>query len=147
MFHFKDRVSGICPSCSKTQQDVKYLNFGLCSDGILSFNVKVSCHRSCRASYSSAHNYKPMASEQEPAKDQCTSKRLTRETGFDIRTQCFICSQKATKGEGLEPIIDTRKASGPNRPGRVLKSCAHQLAAVFINIFTVHCSKPQSLPA
>ncbi len=64
------------------------------SDDILSFKVKVSYHRSCRASYSNAHNYKPMASEQEPAKDQCTSKRLTRETGFDIRTQCFICSQK-----------------------------------------------------
>ena len=40
------------------------------SDDILSFKLKVSYHKSCRASYSSSSNYTPAASEQEPARDQ-----------------------------------------------------------------------------
>ena len=56
------------------------------SDDILSFKVKVSYYRSFRANYPSSNNYKPMTSDQEPAKDQCRSERLSRDTGFDIRT-------------------------------------------------------------
>lgn len=93
------------------------------SDDILSFKVKVSYHRSCRANYSSSNNYKPMTSDQEPAKDQCKSERLSRDAGFDIRTQCFICSQKATKREGLTPIST---GTGESTRSKVLSAASER---------------------
>ena len=101
------------------------------SDDILSFKIKVSYHQSCRARYSSTHNYTPTTSDQEPPQDPCQSKRLrlTRDTGFDIRSQCFICSQrfncsqKVTKREGLTPICT---GTGESTRSKVLNAASER---------------------
>lgn len=113
------------------------------SDDILSFKVKVSYHRSCRASYSSTHNYTPTTSDQEPPQDQCQSKRLrlTRDTGFDIRSQCFICSQcftcsrKVTKREGLTPICT---GTGENTRSKVLNAASERFDEIIHHRMLTH---------
>lgn len=100
---------------SEIRKDEVYNNLWNSQEDILSLKLKVSFHKSCRASYThkkSLLRFQTGGSTGIIATATCSSEsgstkdRLSRhETyNFDIRKQCFICGTASKKGEKLTQI-------------------------------------------
>lgn len=102
------------------------------TDDILSFKIKVSYHRSCRANYSSKTNISEqqvanVESESIPA--SVSSRRLSRvdTLSFDIRRHCFICGRARSRPEPLTAIMT---GTGKSTRDKVLHAASERLDEV-----------------
>lgn len=99
-------------AASEKRKDSFYAKIFSIRDDILSGEIKIAFHRTCRASYTSEQNLKfvktesPKPSSSAASEEAQGSRRLSRaETStFDISRDCFVCDKVYKKGEKLTPI-------------------------------------------
>ena len=95
---------------SQIRKDDVYESIWPLQQDILSLDLKVSFHKSCRAKYTSKSNIStsnPSESDQQPCTSAATEHtRISRNetAGFDIRTNCFICGKSNTSRNKLTPV-------------------------------------------
>uniref|UniRef100_UPI00358E24F8 unconventional myosin-VIIa-like n=1 Tax=Myxine glutinosa TaxID=7769 RepID=UPI00358E24F8 len=95
---------------SQIRKDDVYESIWPLQQDILSLDLKVSFHKSCRAKYTSKSNIStsnPSESDQQPCTSvatEHTSISRNKTAGFDIRTNCFICGKSNTSRNKLTPV-------------------------------------------
>lgn len=95
---------------SQIRKDDVYESIWPLQQDILSLDLKVSFHKSCRAKYTSKSNlatFHPDDSDQQSCTSAATEPtRVSRNetAGFDIRNNCFICGKPNSVRNKLTPV-------------------------------------------
>ena len=91
---------------------------------ILSQNLKVSFHTSCRASYLLKENVHHLQTDNESLSSTGGSSASSGRTqinryGFDIRSHCFICGKESTR---KQPLTEIQQGTGESTRLKVLNA-------------------------